>query len=100
MIGLIGGTGLGGELINELVPRDHSRRPVLLATHVKGLMRESFRHAMSSLGWNDDLEPRVFGSPDETRPDVQSAFRLTDASATNGQDTLLVSRTAVEDTGK
>ena len=55
------GTGLGGEVINDLVPRDHCRRPVVEASHLKGLMKAEF-HAMSAhLGWDQSVETRIFG---------------------------------------
>ena len=34
------GTGTGTELVNDLIPRDHEGRPVIPASHLKGLVRQ------------------------------------------------------------
>jgi CRISPR/Cas system CSM-associated protein Csm3 (group 7 of RAMP superfamily) len=93
------GTGLGGEVVNELVPRDHQRRPILPASHIKGLMRAALRDIAGGLGWTDEIEAAVFGSPDESRPGVEAAMRLSDAVAVGTTRTNLVTRTAVEESG-
>ena len=94
------GTGLGSSIINDLAPRDQWRKPVLRASHVKGLMRQALKDIAEPLAWDDALEARVFGVPDETELGIESSFRLTDAVATANPSSSLVSRTALHpDTG-
>ena len=90
-------------MINDLVPRDHCRRPVVEASHLKGLMKAEF-HAMSAhLGWDQSVETRIFGGhglpADAARIGLQAAFHLTDAVAEDSPHTVLVTRTAVEESG-
>ncbi len=93
------GTGLGGEVVNELVPRDHTRQPMLPASHIKGLMRAALRDIVSGLGWPAQIEAAVFGSPDESRPGLEAAIRLSDAVVLESVKTNMITRTAVEDSG-
>lgn len=93
------GTGLGGEVVNELVPRDHRRRPILPASHLKGLMRAAWREIADSLGWSTDIESAVFGSPDQSGPGKEAAVQMSDAVATTPVQTNLLTRTAVDEAG-
>ena len=93
------GTGLGGEVVNELIPRDHGGRAVLPASHIKGLMRAGLQEVAASLGWPQEVVASVFGQSDETRPGCGSAVRLTDAVAVATTAVRLVTRTAVEESG-
>lgn len=92
------GTGLGGQVLNERIPRDHHGRPILPASHVKGLMRAAFQEIAASLDWQaaDELERCVFGMRDERRPGVQSAFRLSDATSATTGPPAMVTRTAID----
>jgi hypothetical protein len=90
------GSGLGSELINSLVPRNHWRKPVIQASHIKGLMREALREMAAPLGWPHTLEARVFGLRDEGRPGIDAVIRLTDAVATTIPERSFVTRTSVE----
>ena len=55
------GTGLGGEVVNELVPRDYQGRPSLPATHIKGLMRAELAEIVRARDLDKTLVTRVFG---------------------------------------
>ncbi len=114
------GTGLGGEVVNDLVPRDADGRPMLPASHVKGLMRAALREIVKPrkewspfLGLpadescSDLLIESVFGQTGEVSPEVEGRLRFANAripqlkpnrkSATVA--TSMVSRTAVSEDG-
>lgn len=63
------GTGLGGKVVNDFVPRNHDGLPALPASHIKGLMRAAFVEIATSLGWDSQLENRVFGARDQACAD-------------------------------
>jgi len=92
------GTGLGGEAYNELIPRDHEGRPVIRASHVKGLMREAFVGMAKQFGWDGELEARVFGFG-HCSTDADAAIRLTDAAASGDGERRFITRTAVGERG-
>jgi hypothetical protein len=87
----------------------------LRATHLKGLLREVFQDLASQSGWEEGAVNNSFGSPGwgpELRKEKgppgeglgqEAAFTLSDAvavlSKANMDQTLLISRTAVEDYG-
>lgn len=91
------GTGLGGDIVNALVPRNHQGQLMLPGSHIKGLMRQTLRDLAASLGWNEDIELAIFGQPDAITPGLESAIQLTDAVAdvSAEQTVKLVTRTAV-----
>ena len=73
------GTGFGTEQLDELVPRDAEHRPVLSASHLKGLMRDQLLLAARSLEWEEDFLIRIFGGPQEGGADLEAVFHLQDA---------------------
>ena len=115
------GTGLGGEIVNDLVPRDVDGLPVLPASHIKGLMRAALREIVKprSSDWSsflnlavgqscsDGLIDRVFGQEDERRPDAEGRLRFADAEIAlakrkkKSEKTLThtVSRTSLSENG-
>jgi len=93
------GTGLGGETVNDYVPRDHRGRPVLNASHIKGLMRAELSTILASLGQSAAVIAELFGIPDATSPQTGSRIRLTDATAGSNVATHFISRTAIGPAG-
>jgi len=89
------GTGMGGENINSLVPRDTQRRLKINGSHIKGLMREQFTEISQSLAWDSSWCDSLFGQPN-SQSDVDAAIRFGDAIAADTK-TLAISRTAVGD---
>lgn len=93
------GTGLGTELVNDLVPRDHLGRPILPASHMKGLVREALRELVSLRGWSESSLDRLLGvGGDNANDGTQAAAHF---SAAIGHGTApdcvhLVTRTAIE----
>jgi hypothetical protein len=63
------GTGLGTELIDDLVPVDAHGSPFIPASHLRGLAREELRSITSQLGWDPALELLVFGGESPTQRD-------------------------------
>ncbi len=73
------GTGLGTELLNDLVPRSASGAPYIPASHLKGILRDELRSIASQLGWNDELERVIFGEEGRDGTDgVEGACRFSD----------------------
>ena len=95
------GTGFGTEQLDELVPRDAEHRPVLSASHLKGLMRDQLLLAARSLEWEEDFLIRIFGGPQEGGADLEAVFHLQDAHLHAEADNPInpvfqVTRTAID----
>jgi len=85
------GTGLGGQTVNDFVPRDAEGWPVIPASHVKGLMRAALKEiAQPRTKWCESLEgdeqkwprqllDRVFGGYNQQGSEGESVLRFTDA---------------------
>ena len=113
------GTGLGGQTVNDLVPRDADGWSVIPASHVKGLMRAALKEIAESRStwrealdadeqWPRQLLDRVFGGYDQQDTGGEAAFRFTNAAIPREDipdlcgdehpdwvETRLVSRTAI-----
>ena len=98
------GTGLGGDLVDSLIPRDHSNHWQLNSTHIKGLMRQAVKDLVSGLGRQSEpgwstLADRTFGRGDSVQSGQSSTFYLTDAVADQDSAPLVVTRTAIGEHG-
>lgn len=96
------GTGLGTELIDDVVPRRHDGTPFIPGSHLKGLLRDSLRNTASQLGWSADLETLVFGEEGRNGGDGhQGALRIGNAvvETSNTSRIAVISRTALNDYG-
>jgi len=97
------GTGFGTASVDQFVPRNVSGQLVIPASHIKGLMREELKTIQNLRGWAADVESGVLGMPYEREIPgdslLESVVRLTDAVAKSAPKTLLITRTAVEETG-
>jgi hypothetical protein len=96
------GTGLGTELINDMVPRRNDGTPFLPASHLKGLLRDSMRGIASQLGWPAAVETHLFGDEGRDGGDGQQGLlRVSDAVAasTGASGIATISRTALSDFG-
>jgi hypothetical protein len=96
------GTGLGTELIDDVVPQRGDNTPFLPGSHLKGLLRESLRGIVSQLGWQPEIETLVFGDEGRNGGDgQQGALRIGDATAsrTGAPTTGVISRTALNPFG-
>lgn len=98
------GTGVGGQIINQRVPRNRNGKPIIPATHLKGLIREE----LLKLGnlFHDklnNLADECCGKADESGEGdwtTESCFHLSDAVLKNenetGTKTSFVSRTSID----
>jgi hypothetical protein len=70
------GSGFGSELINSLVPRNLEGKPIIPASHIKGLMRDHLEKIANDLGKNDlkRLVSQCFG--EEGNSDSTSAMTI------------------------
>ncbi len=91
------GTGLGGEIVNDLIPRDHRRRPVIQASHIKGLMRDGLEAICRYRSWSRDVVANVFGYEDSSDPEAEALIRLTDAVCNAEPSIKFVTRTAISE---
>ena len=48
------GSGLGGELVNDYVTRDSDGRPVIRASHIKGVLRQTLMEIIGPLPMMDE----------------------------------------------
>lgn len=79
------GTGLGNEGIDDRVPRDASGHAVVLASHLRGLLRDRIQMLCDVRGWPRAVETMVLGEgggQDSQGNGVPSIVQLRDASAT------------------
>ena len=98
------GTGMGSELINSLVPRDHEGNWKLDASHIKGLMRQALNDLIDGLGRQEEnnwgtLADRTFGRGHEKSSGLASIFSMSNFIATATNKTSVVTRTAIGDEG-
>ena len=99
------GTGLGTELIDDLVPRDHRGHPVFPGSHIKGLVRESLEEIAALRGWSREFIDDLFGAEGDAKSDgAQGRVRFSQLSlhrergvaATRASAASLISRTAID----
>ena len=98
------GTGLGGEAVNDFIPRDTWDRPVIPASHIKGLMRESVIQMFHRLNLETMHIGTVFGSRFVNDPfEGESRFFVSDAVSdskeTEQAPSIFVSRTSLDSSG-
>ncbi len=92
------GSGLGGEVVNDYVPRDQRDRPVLRATHLKGLLREAIDEVATLRGWDSvRVLDGPFGRPGAGGDDGLAGALLFSDAVLEGEAPapLFVSRTAL-----
>lgn len=94
------GTGLGGESVNDFVPRNAHNEPILPGAHLKGLMRENLAEMFRCLGWNTEILDFIFGkSFEQDDPFAESFIQITDAEPDKSVKTFFVSRTKLDEAG-
>ena len=100
------GSGFGSQLVNGFLTRDHMDRPVVRASHVKGLMRERLRKiAWLTLGPGETtpaetLEQAVFGKEGmESDDGAPSRVQLSDLVVQGDVASVTITRTALGELG-
>ena len=106
------GSGFGGESVNNYVTRDCSGNPVVHASHIKGLLRQTLRDIFGDLQWDRGMIDQALGLPGSPPPvpggqdksasaGEESGFVFSDAcadrAAKSGQPmTRVITRTALD----
>lgn len=93
-------SGLGGELLNSLLPRNEHERVTIPASHLKGLMRENLYNVLFPLRSNDAeaICNCLFGRSGEEGDGGQPGIvYLTGAEASVDAKIITVTRTSIED---
>ena len=99
------GTGMGGDIINDRVPRNKDGKPIIPATHLKGLMREELQklELLFKEIFGDNFANECLGQPgpldgsSDGENGQQACFFITDAEAKTNVETSFVSRTALDE---
>lgn len=94
------GTGFGSPLVDDHVARDSAGRPVIRASHLKGLMRDCLARILDSVAalrpHRDRILQACFGAPGRVGAEgILSSVRMTDATAVGEVATGLIRRTAL-----
>lgn len=91
-------SGLGGELLNSMLPRNAANQIVIPAAHLKGLMREHLHNLLQP--FRQDAEKvcsHLFGSSgEEDAGAFPGILHLTDAVAEENASVLTITRTKLE----
>lgn len=99
------GSGLGNEVVNNMVARDHRGQPVLRAAHLKGLLRQVLADIAAARGWGTGLTELCFGREgrsDQEGPGddgVAAAVRVSDATTDRVDAVRSITRTRLTDLG-
>lgn len=104
------GSGVGTELVNDLVPRDHAGQPVIPASHLKGLVRQWLIDLAAIRGY--PLEPflvGVLGHPGDSIGDdgadgqesaaIFENLRFADDGGAAAANNRFITRTALNEYG-
>jgi CRISPR/Cas system CSM-associated protein Csm3 (group 7 of RAMP superfamily) len=97
------GSGFGTECINSLIPRDSNGKPVIPASHIKGLMLENLLTISEDLHNSTiamkALVKKVFGTEGGINSGKSGLISLSDAKVKNYDKILLVTRTKINEFG-
>jgi CRISPR/Cas system CSM-associated protein Csm3 (group 7 of RAMP superfamily) len=94
------GTGLGSNLLNDFIPRDHRGLPEIPASHLKGLMRFKLAEIVKARNWPPQLIHVLFGKSDHRLPEQNSAIALTSAALDQLEHPIhQISRTKIAEWG-
>ncbi len=90
------GTGLGSVNTDNYIPRDHLGRPVIPASHIKGLMREELQNIKKQLALDNFSYDSILGKGGKSI-ECEGIIKITGPIMENeGEaDTLMISRTAI-----
>lgn len=93
-------SGFGTELIDSMITRDINGTPIIRASHLKGVMRQTLIDTISLLGHvKSPLVKNVFGSTPKEEIDCGALFSLSDAVLTNDGSVMIVTRTKINNHG-
>lgn len=93
-------SGFGTELIDSLVTRNTEGQPIIRASHIKGVMRQTIQDTVSLMGYVQlPLIKNVFGSSPDEDIDCGAVFSLSNAVLKDGGDSIVVTRTRINEHG-
>jgi len=93
------GSGLGNEIVNNIVARDHNGLPVIRSSHLKGLLRACLEEIGAARSWPPQLYTLVFGRPGcEGDGGIPSCAHFSDCTSVNSS-TRSITRTRLTDLG-
>jgi len=103
------GSGLGGEYVNDYVTRDSNRRPIVRASHIKGVLRATLTESLGCLGREAVINSilgsqgyNVIAAPSNQDLITSGACHFSDAvldeksTPAETDPVLLISRTAID----
>ena len=95
------GSGLGNEVVNDVLARDHNGRPVLRGSHIKGLLRDRLASLGRDRGWPVVLDELCFGREGQDGDDgIQGHIRISDACTQKPEaETRTITRTHLTELG-
>jgi CRISPR/Cas system CSM-associated protein Csm3 (group 7 of RAMP superfamily) len=95
------GSGFGSELINSLVPRNLEGKPIIPASHIKGLMRDHLEKIANDLGKNDlkRLVSQCFGEEGNSDSTSAMTISISDLLPEGTANTHTISRTKLSECG-
>lgn len=94
------GSGLGNEVVNDILARDHQGRPVLRGSHIKGLLRAQIEAIRSIRDWPVLLDVQCFGRGGENGDDgVLASIRVSDAGSKGKVKVRSITRTSLTELG-
>jgi len=91
-------SGFGTEFIDSLITRNIKGKPIIRASHIKGLMRQTINDVFSVLGKIENpLIDIVFGSGDDSN--TTAVFSLTDIELLGDEKPFILSKTKINNFG-
>ena len=94
-------SGLGGELLNSLLPKDEYGNYIIPGSHLKGIMRENLFNILSPLRQDaEELCGLLFGVPGELSDGGKiGVLHISNAVAERNAKVLAITRTAIGENG-
>lgn len=93
------GSGLGGELVNNTVARDHQGIPVIRSTHIKGLMRDRLQAIANTRNWAPALCNLCFGRENCGDEGLPGMLGVQNAKPKGDAKVRTISRTSLTELG-
>lgn len=94
------GSGLGGEVCNNLVVRNHQGHPYIPASHLKGLLRDRLEQTRIHRDWPRRLDELCLGREGEAGDDgVPGLAAFSDALPTGKPEVRTIARTKLNELG-
>ena len=95
------GSGLGNEIVNDVIARNHNGIPVIRGAHLKGLLRQQLADIGQERSWSMPLAVLCFGRAGENGDDgIEGRVRVSDAvAASENSSVRTITRTCLNEAG-